>query len=220
MPVTEIVKEIDAYLLSLRQARDLLLAPAIKPALAVPTLPKRRAMIDKTTAAPTRRLRAQKVSPPTAANQIGREAVKNRAAANSVPRPASPVIHRELAPRILQSEPAQPAPNQTVATQEVQISNPIVSRVRTAARVIRSKPRKAPKPAASPKEEVVKPAIALAGSMNSKIVVLSAEEARRQRDRTPAAPEVKRPRVPSTGLSGKLAFEALFSDMNDSRKSS
>jgi hypothetical protein len=57
--------------------------------------------------------------------------------------------------------------------------------------------------------DAAKPAIALAGPAGAKIVVVPAEQVRRERERA-AQPEVRRPRVPSSGLTGRLAFEALF----------
>jgi hypothetical protein len=65
--------------------------------------------------------------------------------------------------------------------------------------------------------EKSKPAIALAGLVHSKIVVVSAEQAQREWERA-AQSEVRRPRVPATGLTGKRAFEALFNDGNDTSK--
>jgi hypothetical protein len=65
--------------------------------------------------------------------------------------------------------------------------------------------------------EKSKPAIALAGPVHSRIVVVSAEQAQRERERA-AQSEVRRPRPPGTGLTGKLAFEALFNDGNDASK--
>jgi hypothetical protein len=65
-----------------------------------------------------------------------------------------------------------------------------------------------PKPAA-PTPDPAKAAIALAGPVNSKIVVVPAEQVRRERERV-AHPQVRQPRAPAFGLTGKLAFEALF----------
>jgi hypothetical protein len=62
-----------------------------------------------------------------------------------------------------------------------------------------------------------KPAIALGGPVHSRIVVVSAEQAQRELERA-AQSEVRRPRVPATGLTGKLAFEALFNDGGDTSK--
>lgn len=45
--------------------------------------------------------------------------------------------------------------------------------------------------------------------MSSRVLVVPAEDVKRERDRA-AHSEVRRPRVPATGLTGRLAFEALF----------
>lgn len=65
--------------------------------------------------------------------------------------------------------------------------------------------------------EHAKPAIALAGRVPSKIVVVSAEQAQRERDRA-AQSVVQRPRLPAIGLTGRAAFEALFNDGSDTSK--
>lgn len=76
----------------------------------------------------------------------------------------------------------------------------------------------AAKPALS--GEAGKPAIALSSSMN-RIVVVAPEQLQRERDRgQTVAAAVQRPRVPSTGLTGRLAFEALFKDTIDPSKAS
>ena len=74
---------------------------------------------------------------------------------------------------------------------------------------IRSVRHRTPKsnPGATP--DAAKPAIALAGPRGARIVVVPAEQVRRERERA-AQPEVRRPRVPISGLTGRLAFEALF----------
>jgi hypothetical protein len=59
------------------------------------------------------------------------------------------------------------------------------------------------------KPVAIKPAIALAGPMNTKVVVVSAEQARKEREQA-AVPAIPRPRRSLSGLSGRLAFEALF----------
>jgi hypothetical protein len=74
---------------------------------------------------------------------------------------------------------------------------------------IRSVRHRTSKSNASTKPNAAKPAIALAGSAGAKIVVVPAEQVRREREQA-AHPEVRRPRVPASGLTGRLAFEALF----------
>jgi hypothetical protein len=69
--------------------------------------------------------------------------------------------------------------------------------------------RRIAKPASGDKPVAIKPAIALAGPTNAKIVVVSAEQVQREREQA-SHPAVPRPRLPSNGRTGKLAFEALF----------
>jgi hypothetical protein len=66
-----------------------------------------------------------------------------------------------------------------------------------------------PKSNPGTKPDGPKPAIALASPAGAKIVVVPAEQVRRERDQA-AQPEVRRPRVPASGRTGRLAFEALF----------
>ncbi len=75
--------------------------------------------------------------------------------------------------------------------------------------LVRSVRHRTPKPALEPKPDPAKPAIALAGPQGAKIVVVPAEQVRREGEEA-AQPEVRRPRVPASGLTGRLAFEALF----------
>lgn len=81
----------------------------------------------------------------------------------------------------------------------------------------RSVRQRTAKPAVATKLDSIKPAIALAGPVGAKIVVVSAEQVQRERKRA-AHPEVRRPQVRTSGLSGRLAFEALFKAENYSSK--
>ena len=65
--------------------------------------------------------------------------------------------------------------------------------------------------------EYSKPAIALAGRVHSKIVVVSAEQVQRERERA-AQPAVQYTRVPGNSLTGRAAFEALFKDGSNTSK--
>lgn len=220
MPVTEIVKKIDAYLASLRQARELLLSPVLEPHRKSSPLLQRRDKIENTAAPAASRPRANKVKTTAAALKTVRKAAKEHVAAKPVSRTANSGIHSEPKPTNPNSEPAKAAPAEVLPPPQVVKAEILAPAPRRGVRGIRPAARRTPKPAVHPKVEAVKPAIALAGSMHSKIVVVSAEEARRERDRPPVRPETKRPRLPSSGLSGRLAFEALFNDANDSSKNS
>jgi hypothetical protein len=73
----------------------------------------------------------------------------------------------------------------------------------------------AKRPSRTPPESA-RPAIALAGPTNTRIVVVSADQVQRERAQV-APPVVRRPRTVS---SGRLAFEALFADSTDLSKGS
>ena len=79
---------------------------------------------------------------------------------------------------------------------------------------IRPVRHRAPKSALDVKRAEIKPAITLAGPTNTKIVVVSADQVQRERAQA-AQPAVRRPRIAASGLSGSLAFEALFEDPTD-----
>jgi hypothetical protein len=74
---------------------------------------------------------------------------------------------------------------------------------------IRSVRFRSPKSNPSTKPDAAKPAIALAGPAGARIVVVPAEQVRREREQA-LQRRVPRPRVRGAGLTGRLAFEALF----------
>jgi hypothetical protein len=217
MPIAEIINEIDAYLCCLGQARDLLLAPMTEVQRKRAPHRKRAVMIEKTARAASSEPRVQGIR--SRSTSLASQQKTLKPVRVDIVSPASSSVARQAAkPERLQIEVAEPTIQRAVAPLQT-ISTGVPSRPKQV-RSIRSVRRNAPKPTVRTKVEVVKPAIALAGSMTSKIVVVSAEQARRERDRSAAQPEVRRPRVPATGLSGRLAFEALFSDAGDPSKSS
>jgi len=55
---------------------------------------------------------------------------------------------------------------------------------------------------------------ALVGSLNSKIVVVSPEQARKEHERS-AQPEIQPRAVFKSGLTGRVAFDSLFKDTSD-----
>jgi hypothetical protein len=88
-----------------------------------------------------------------------------------------------------------------------------------AVRSFKSVRHRTAKPALGNEPNANKPAIALAGPMNAKIVVISAEQIQREREKA-AHPAIRRPRLPASGLSGRRAFEALFRNQADPTKTS
>ena len=220
MPIAKIIHQIDAYLSSLLQARELLSAPIEKaPNESLPRQQRKIKSRKMAAAAPTK-ARVLKPKSRSAAQSAERSAMKERSRIH----PPSQVRNSLTAPVAEPDQPrpvedAKPVPASTIQPQQIiRTERPSTLKSANAARPAR---RSIPKPPVRPKLEAAKPAIALAGSMNSRIVVVSAEQARQERNRTaPTPPEVRRPRVPSTGLNGKLAFEALFKDSSDPSTSS
>ena len=200
MAIADIIKEIDAYVLSLRHARELLLPTS-------ESGHKEKLNLKKRAPAPSGKPpmleNESRISRPATVRKILKERVE-----------PVPVIHRsvsrhdaktgqpEIAPADLPQ--AQNAPQETLSSIE---TNSSVRSVRGSIR----------KPAFGRQANHVKPAIALAGSMDSRIVVVSAQEAQRERDQA-AQSQVRRPRVPAVGRTGRLAFEALFRDETDPSK--
>lgn len=219
MPIAEILDQIDAYLFSLRQARELLSAPMDEVPHQRTPPQKRKARIQRTAAAAATKPSVQKKKAPSGAPAADRSTAKERPAT----RPSFPA-RSSLSPQAPppdaqpRAEEPKPTPAQTVKPEQIIITEPPSPPKQ--AKPVKAVRRSTPKPPVRPKPEIAKPAIALAGSMNSRIVVVSAEQARQERDRTAPLAEVRRPRLPSTGLNGKLAFEALFKDSSDPSRSS
>jgi hypothetical protein len=199
MPITEIINEIDAHLSRLRQARELLL--------------------DQKTEAPQKRLprRKRKITP----RQADQASFRRHRDGKNKSRSNHPVAHlKKNAERVDVNAKVPSSVTQQVAHSEnPAITGPeriipqsvVIKRLpskgsRTSIRSMRHRTPKS-NPGATP--DSAKPAIALAGPREAKIVVVPAEQVRREREQA-AQPEVRRPRVPASGLTGRLAFEALF----------
>jgi hypothetical protein len=201
--LAEIINEIDAYLLRLRQARDLLAAsttteqrsrgPRRQTALSV----RRRVWATRNAQPlPEKKLPsgiATRKAKPVAENLRGSqnrvsvtvESAERNEPALSAPEPA---LHQLDGALSLQKENRRATP---------QLSRPV---------------RKEKAPA---KPESPKPATALSRSVPTGWIVVSAEEAKRQRE-PEAHPAQLRSNTPSRGLTGKRAFEALFRDISES----
>jgi hypothetical protein len=198
MPITEIINEIDAYLSRLRQARELLL--------------------DRKTEAPQKGASRPKSVTPRRADPTfshGRRANKSKSRLNhpmahlkketerveagaAVPSSVTPYASGFEQPPMAQPERDLP---QSVAVRRLPSKGPDTS--------IRSVRSRNPKSTAGSKPDAEKPAIALAGPAGAKIVVVPAEQLRRERERA-AQPAVPQPPKSGSGLTGRLAFEALF----------
>lgn len=220
MEIEEILSEIDAYVVRLRQARELLLASAPEaPARRVPVRKQKGAA--KRTGAFSSKLRSHKSKSRTDRQSSHRKPVKNAAGALKERRSAA---HTDPGVRELPSASTQPVQKETVreevlpqaqaSVNQAQPSIQVVRRVRT-----RPVGIKAPRRVPSTISPAAKPAIALAGPPSSRVVVVSAEQVKRERDQA-ARPEVRRPRVSLSGATGKSAFEALFKDQTERSNSS
>ena len=200
MAIVDILNEIDAYLVRLRHARALLARQ--KDAL----LQRERRSKSKT--------KVRKPAP-SLANKPRIHETKSRSKPQvmaSPPQVQSPVSQPSKAEGLPVMAP-EPAAPQTLNGNMVP-----VQRLRASLRGVR---RLSAKPAPSAEADKIKPAIALSGAVN-RVVVVSPEQVQRERDRTATAAnaEVRRPRMPSSGRSGRLAFEALFKDAIDPSKAS
>ena len=198
MPLDEIIDEIDAYLSRLRQARELFLDRKTEaPQMSAPRR-KREVTPRQANSGPSRKRRTTKnksrSNPPVVHLKKRTERVEISAQV-----PISATQHA--------SDLEQPA----IAPPERAIRRVVVKRFPSKApnTSIRSVRHRTPKSNAGTKPDAAKPAIALAGRAGAKIVVVPAEQVRREREQA-AQPEVRRPRVPASGLTGRLAFEALF----------
>jgi hypothetical protein len=208
MPMLDIINQIDAYLSSLGLARELL-----SKSLAGP---QRKGVVKK-------RKKAKKTGPVVSTKS--RVRTTSRAKILTAPRTGAKTRKASVA-----NIPGSPAPQvEALAPLPMAISRtvpeslrlPNVDRVRLPYRGPRSAIRpshtrnsKASEPTPRASLGSAKPAIALAGPVNSKIVVVSAEQARRDRER--AVPSEIQPRsILGSGLTGRPAFEALFRDKSD-----
>jgi hypothetical protein len=208
MSIAEIMSEIDAHLLRLRNARDLLLTPMRGARRKSKPRRKRTVVADKT----GRPLSIK----PRILNDESRFDRMVALVTTPKQRLDSPSqVCDSVAPKAAVPRELPVAVTVQRAQQDVRIERlPAPDRQIPSTRIGR---RPVTKPAFGTTLENSKPAIALAGPVDSKIGVVSAEQAQRERERA-AQSAVQRPRVPAIGLTGKAAFEALFNDGRDTSK--
>ena len=209
MQIAEIIDEIDAFLSRLRQARELLSGYVTEAQEKSPPRRKRKVLVRQVETAFSSRRPAEKYTSRSTPSVAHRKRKKERGepaaqVSSAVPSQASPTEQ----PAIVGPEPAVP---QGVVITRLPVRRQIGS--------IRSMRHRTAKSAVSTKLDSTKPAIALAGPLNTKIVVVSAEQVLREREQT-ARPAVLRPRTAAVGLTGRKAFEALFSNQIDRPKTS
>jgi hypothetical protein len=206
--LSEIINEIDAYLLSLRQARDLLTA-------STPTERRSRSHNRQAALSARTRVRAtrntqplpEKTLPAGIPTRKPKPVVENlRGWQNRVSVRVEPAEKNELA----HSAP-EPALHQVDGAQSLQKEN-------RRATPQRRRPVRQEKAPAKP-EFSLKPATALSRPVPTGWIAVSAEEAKRQRE--PEAHRAPlRSGMPSRGSTGKRAFEALFGDVSESPRTS
>src|SRR4051812_2414382 len=208
MTIAEIISEIDAYLISLRHARELLLVPKISAQRKMPSGSKKKVQARKPPTALSSRVHIPEKQTPSSSPALQGKAKERVDLVSQVPGPvARPPAHPERPP----TAPAKVAPPRTLEIKAISANEqkpPAKSQhPRTTRRAFVARPEK------------IKPATALTGSMSSRVVVVSAEEVKRERDRL-AVSVVRPKRGPTAGLTGRRAFEALFNDVPDSSKTS
>ena len=208
MSIAAIINEIDAYILRLRNARDLLLAPITETRRKSES--RRKSVVGANTTG-----RPLSTRPRILGNKsrLDRTATPVTTSKNRVDSPSqlrSPVVPQATSAREPRFAVPPQKPKRDLHMERLPAPDRRISSTR-----IRLRP--ASKRALGTPLEYSKPAIALAGPVHSKIVVVSAEQARRERERA-AQPAVQRPRVPGLGRTGKAAFEALFNDGSDTSK--
>jgi hypothetical protein len=203
VPLAEIINEIDLYLLRLQQARDLLAASTM-------TEKRSPARSRQTTINARKHVRATRNAQPLPEKKLP------PGIATRKPKPAAENLHGSrngvsVVVETAESEPAlsapEPALHQVEGTLSLQKKNPRATPQRR--RAVRQE--KAPaKPETSPKS-----ATAFSRPVRSGWIVVSAEEAKRQREPEAHLAQL-RSAAPARGLTGRTAFEALFGDTSES----
>jgi hypothetical protein len=205
MAIADVIHEIDAYIARLSQARDLLAASLTGALHARESYRTKKVAVGKTAPAlPGKRRVADVKSRLNSAERKVKPARGPNDSASEKRRPAAPQAVEAHQPLIA---PTAPVPVQTLApAQTVERAELGAPRRRASRRVVREISKAIP--------EIRKPANALSNSTASRIIVVSAAEVQRERERAAQSVAV-RPRVSWTGQTGRVAFEALFKNEPD-----
>ena len=204
MPLAEIINEIDLYLLRLQQARDLLAASTM-------TEKRSPARSRQTTINARKHVRATRNAQPLPEKKLP------PGIATRKPKPAAEDLyglHNRASVTVdaaERNEPAQSAPEPASHQVERAVS---LQKENTRATPQRRRPMRQEK---APAKLEISPTPATASSrpLPSGWIVVSAEEAKRQRETEPHLAQL-RLATPSRGLTGRRAFEALFGDTSES----
>ena len=204
VPLAEIINEIDAYLHRLQQARDLLAA-------STKTEQRSRVRSRQTAISVRKRVRATRNVQPLPEKKLPAGIATRKA------RPASENLYGlhngvsvtvEAAER---NEPVFSAPEP--AFDQVEGARPLQKENRPATPQRRRPARQ--KKVAAKLEPAPKPATASSRPVPAGWIVVSAEEAKRQREPGAHLGQL-RSAAPARGLTGRRAFEALFGDTPES----
>jgi len=193
MAINEIIKQIDAYLALLHQARKILSSGGKRDSVARGTRSKRR------TPANSRNLPIPRDRAAIKADSRERTSV---AGSLSLEKRATGAVQVPL-PKTL-----DPGPAVAMSSNDTGSAGAVVKRL-PARRQLNPNRHAAHGRVKPGKQDSVKPPTALSNVLSSKIVVISAEQARIERERL-TKPVAVRHRPPGSGATGRLAFEALF----------
>lgn len=208
MPIAEIIHEIDAYLSRLCQARELL-SGRITNVLHERRPRRKKPLVSRADPSSSTTQRAGKNKTPSNRPVVHRKGKKRLG-------DASGQIPKAVSPQTTNMEQSAKTEPERIVPQTIAITRLPASR---RARSFRSYGHRTAKRPSRTVPEPAQPAIALAGQTNTRIVVVSADQIRRERAQA-APPVVRRPRIATSGLTGRLAFEALFADSTDPSKGS
>ena len=195
MAINEIIKQIDAYLTLLHQARKILSSGRKRDSVARVTRPKRG------TPANSKNLAIPGGRPEVKADSLARTPVAGRV---SLEKRAV----RSAQPQAPLPKTLDPETTAAMSSDETGSASAVVKRL-PAQRRLNPNRLAAHRRVKRGKQDSIKPPTALTNALRSKIVVISAEQARIERERL--AKPALRHRSPGSGSTGRLAFEALFS---------
>jgi hypothetical protein len=204
VPLAEIINEIDAYLLRLRQARHLLAAPAI-------TEQRSRGRSRQTAISARRRVRAKRNV---------QQLPEQKLPAGITTRKPKPVAENLSGSQIRVSMTVEPAERNEPA---LSAPEPALHQVEGAPSLQKENTRATPQRRGPVRQEKApanletspKPGTAFCRPVPTGWIVVSAEEAKRQREPEAHLAQLRSP-TPSRGLTGRKAFEALFGDSSES----
>jgi hypothetical protein len=201
MSLTGIIAEIDAYLARLHRARELLLASTVEGRRDITPPPKSEVKLRKPVPDIRSTARVQGNESRPRRRHPERKVEDQRADSGS---PDVISVRREArVPKQPRTSAAASPPRRVGENEAVSLTEPrppIILRGR----------RRSPRHSGTKQDKTV-PAIALASPKAPRIVVVSAELVKQQKDRA-ALSQTRPQRVPAGDSTGRRAFEALFRD--------